>query len=181
MAALSTVLEAEVLLPPAYVVRREGNSFTLLVCPHLGGGGQSADSAGGEVSQLGGSASQGGVGQSARGGQSADSAGGVSQLGGGQSARGVSWGRGESAKIGQQNEYSLHGGQYASCIHTGGLSCFTCFHYCLVTKTDSKLSCSSHYHSYKSAFPEECIPNMDTGDINCCSPSAFVNSPTTFK
>ena len=27
------------LLPPAYVVRREGNSFTLLVCPHLGGGG----------------------------------------------------------------------------------------------------------------------------------------------
>ena len=25
------------LLPPAYVVRREGNSFTLLVCPHLGG------------------------------------------------------------------------------------------------------------------------------------------------
>ena len=25
-------------LPPAYVVRREGNSFTLLVCPHLGGG-----------------------------------------------------------------------------------------------------------------------------------------------
>ena len=27
-----------VLLPPAYVVRREGNSFTLFVCPHLGGG-----------------------------------------------------------------------------------------------------------------------------------------------
>ena len=26
-----------VLLPPAYVVRREGNSFTLFVCPHLGG------------------------------------------------------------------------------------------------------------------------------------------------
>ena len=25
------------LLPPAYVVRREGNSFTLFVCPHLGG------------------------------------------------------------------------------------------------------------------------------------------------
>ena len=24
-------------LPPAYVVRREGNSFTLLVCSHLGG------------------------------------------------------------------------------------------------------------------------------------------------
>ena len=26
-------------LPPAYVVRRESNSFTLLVCSHLGGGG----------------------------------------------------------------------------------------------------------------------------------------------
>ena len=25
------------ILPPAYVVRREGNSFTLFVCPHLGG------------------------------------------------------------------------------------------------------------------------------------------------
>ena len=66
--------------------------------------------------------------------------GGVSQLGGvsrgvGQSARGrgqpgglaggVSWGSaaGESAKIGQQNEYSLHGGRYASCFHAGGLSC----------------------------------------------------------
>ena len=30
---------------------------------------------------------------------------------------------GESAKIGQQNEYSLHGGRYASCVHAGGLSC----------------------------------------------------------
>ena len=47
-------------LPPAYVVRREGNSFTLLVCPHLGGG----------VSPAGG----GGSGQSRQGG-------GVSQLG----------------------------------------------------------------------------------------------------
>ena len=27
------------LLPSAYVVRREGNSFTLFVCPHRGGGG----------------------------------------------------------------------------------------------------------------------------------------------
>ena len=67
------------------------------------GGGQSADSARGA-----------GV------GQSADSAGGsVSQ--GGQSARGGQLGG--SAKIGQQNEYSLHGRQYASCVHAGGLSC----------------------------------------------------------
>ena len=54
-----------------------------------------------------------------RRGHSADSA-----RGGGS----VSWlsrgGGGGSAKIGQQNEYSLHGGQYASCVHAGGLSCF---------------------------------------------------------
>ena len=30
--------DGNLFLPPAYVVRREGNSFTLLVCPHLGGG-----------------------------------------------------------------------------------------------------------------------------------------------
>ena len=35
------------MLPPAYVVRREGNSFTLLVCPHLGGGGGQVSPAGG--------------------------------------------------------------------------------------------------------------------------------------
>ena len=76
----------ECLLPPAYVVRREGNSFTLLVCPHLGGRGSVLSPAGGWVSPAGG---------------------------------------GGSAKIGQQNEYSLHGGRYASCVHAGGLSCFT--------------------------------------------------------
>ena len=48
------------------------------------------------------------------------SAGGMGQSAGGRgSARG-----GGSAKIGQQNEYSLHGGQYASCVHAGGLSCY---------------------------------------------------------
>ena len=26
-------------------------------------------------------------------------------------------------QVGQQKEYSLHGGRYASCIHAGGLSC----------------------------------------------------------
>ena len=78
------------MLLPVYVVRWEGNSFTLLVCPHLGG-----------VSQL----TQPGRGGSASGG-------------GGQSAGG-------SAKIGQQNEYSLHGGRYASCVHAGGLSCLS--------------------------------------------------------
>ena len=74
-----------------------------------GGSGQS--SRGGQVS-LGGSVSWGGQVSPARGrGQVSPAGGWVSQPGG-------------SAKIGQQNEYSLHGGRYASCIHAGGLSCF---------------------------------------------------------
>ena len=80
------------------------------VCPLGGGGDQSAYSA------------RGG-GQSSWGGQS--SRGGSVQLGGGQSARGwvrsVTWVGGGSAKIGQQNEYSLHGGRYDSCVDAGGL------------------------------------------------------------
>ena len=67
-------------------------------------------SRGGSLSQRGGGGSAGGGGQLA---------GGVSQPGGGVSWRGV----GGSAKIGQQNEYSLHGRRYASCVHAGGLSC----------------------------------------------------------
>ena len=26
--------------------------------------------------------------------------------------------------VGQQKEYSIHGGRYASCVHAGGLSCY---------------------------------------------------------
>ena len=29
-------------------------------------------------------------------------------------------------QLGQQKEYSLHGGRYASCVHAGGLSCYIC-------------------------------------------------------
>ena len=33
------------------------------------------------------------------------------------------WGvPGTPPRVGQQKEYSLHGGRYASCVHTGGLS-----------------------------------------------------------
>ena len=92
------------LLPPAYVVRREGTVFTG-VCLSTGGRG---------VSQLT---------QRGRGSASQLSGGGVSQPEGVSPAGG-----GESAKIGQQNEYSLHGGgRYASCVHAGGLSCIFCF------------------------------------------------------
>ena len=139
------------LLPPAYVVRREGTVFTGVclstgggqVSP-AGGGVRSVQLAGGGVSpaggggvrsvQLGGqggvrSVQPGGVSQW-EGGQFSSAGGGVSQWGdqvsqargGGVSQRGGG-GRGLSAKIGQQNEYSLHGGRYASCVHAGGLSC----------------------------------------------------------
>ena len=32
---------------------------------------------------------------------------------------------GGGTRVGQQKEYSLHGGRYASCVHAGGLSCWT--------------------------------------------------------
>ena len=52
-------------------------------------------------------------------------------LPGGYPAGGVPcWGvpcRGGVTQLGQQKEYSLHGGQYASCVHAGGLSCLEYF------------------------------------------------------
>ena len=35
--------------------------------------------------------------------------------------------RGRGSQIGQQNDYSIHGGRYASCVHAGGLSCWKFF------------------------------------------------------
>ena len=91
-------------LPPAYVVRREGNVLTR-VCPSIclstGGGGGSVSllsPGGGVVSPAGGGVSPAGGGQS--------SWGGVSPAGGGQSAggwvRSVSWVGGGSARGGGQ-------------------------------------------------------------------------------
>ena len=34
---------------------------------------------------------------------------------------------GGGTQVGQQKEYSLHGGRYASCVHAGGLSCLYLF------------------------------------------------------
>ena len=42
------------LLPPAYIVRWEGNSFTLFVCPHQGGSGPAGGGGGGQVQPGGG-------------------------------------------------------------------------------------------------------------------------------
>ena len=35
---------------------------------------------------------------------------------------------GGGTQVGQQKEYSLHGGRYASCVHAGGLSCWLRFY-----------------------------------------------------
>ena len=104
------------LLPPAYVVPREGTVLTG-VCLSTGGGGVRSVQLGGgsQVSPAGGGGGQSawGVGQVSSWGGVRSVAGGVGQVSGG----------GGSAKIGQQKEYSLHGGRYASCVHAGGLSC----------------------------------------------------------
>ena len=100
------------LLPPAYVVRREGNSFTLYVSSHLGGGVRS-------VSQQGGVRMGGGLGP-AGGVRSVSWWGGgvrsVSQRGGGGGVR-------SSQRGGGGQHLAPSCGRYASCVHAGGLSC----------------------------------------------------------
>ena len=95
------VLKSEVFITAACVVRREGNSFTLFVCPHLGGG-------------RGGSATGG------RGG----SGGGVGQPGGeGWVSRGEGGsvgGRGGSATGGGVGQVQLLGGWVRSSCRGGG-------------------------------------------------------------
>ena len=73
------------------------------LCPHLGGGG-SVQLGGGQVSSAGGVRSF----QPGGGGQFSPAGGGVRSVQLGGSVTG-----GGGAKIGQQNEYSLHGRRYA--------------------------------------------------------------------
>ena len=117
-------------LPPAYVVRREGNVLTR-VCPSicLSTGGVSIShnalqhypechgAAGGVPCQVqlgGGYPVQGGTlpegGYPGRGGT----------LLGGTFPGGTLPG---GTQLGQHREYLLHGRRYASCVHAGGLSC----------------------------------------------------------
>ena len=112
-----------------------GQSRRGQVSPATGGGSGQSSWGGGQVSpagggggvrsvQPGGSVILGGV--SHPGGSVIP--GGSVMPGGGQSSQGHQSSQGGSAKIGQQNEYSLHGGRYASCVHAGGLSCYIYFY-----------------------------------------------------
>ena len=54
---------------------------------------------------------------------------------------------------GQQKEYSLHGGRYASCVHAGGLSCWQA----------TRCFCGNNYGRYKAMDETQC-----SGDANTC-------------
>ena len=89
------------LLPPVYVVRREGNVLTRVcpsVCPQGGGYPYPIQLCN--------------ITQNAMG----PWPGGVTLAGEGYPG----WG---GTQLGQHREYLLHGGRYASCVHAGGLSC----------------------------------------------------------
>ena len=132
-------------LPPAYVVRREGNVLTR-VCPSIclstGGGypypimlcniSQNA------MGQLGGGTLPGPAGGggtlAGRGGTLAVRGGTLAGRGGTLARRGTLAGGGGypgqgggGTQLGQHREYLLHGGRYASCVHAGGLSWFVMF------------------------------------------------------
>ena len=114
-------------LPPAYVVRREGNSFTLFVSSHpVGGGVPISHNALQHFPECHGAAGGGypAMGQPG-GGYPARSSRGGTLAGGGYPGWGVPWPRGvpcqRGTQLGQYREYLLHGGRYASCVHAGGL------------------------------------------------------------
>ena len=124
-------------LPPAYVVRREGNVLTR-VCPSIclstGGGVPISHNALQHFPECHGAA--GGGGYPARSSWGEGYPGGGSTLAGGYPPRGVPWPggypgqggvpwpgggtlAGGSTQLGQHREYLLHCGQYASCVHAG--------------------------------------------------------------
>ena len=140
------------LLPPAYVVRREGTVFTG-VCLSTGGGYRSPGTPPrGGYQSPGPGPPQGGVpgsGTPPGGGTKVrvpPPGGGGTRVrypppgggtrvrypprGGCRSPGTPPGGGGYLTRVGQQKEYSLHGGRYASCVHAGGLSCWWSFHTC---------------------------------------------------
>ena len=63
-------------------------------------------------------------------------------------------------QVGQQKEYSLHGGRYASCVHAGGLSCFKDKCYKCFLKTRTILAKSKHFP----IFPDHRAPWEENGN-----------------
>ena len=92
------------------------------VCPHLGEGGGVTPTSLGRVGGGGGTQAR-----SRQGGTPSSLGWG----GGGVVTPARSrWGGtlGTPPPLGQQKEYSLRGGRYASCVHAEGLSCHFCVH-----------------------------------------------------
>ena len=138
------------------------------VCPSINlsvhRGGQVQPAGGGVRSSWGGSGPAGEGGSGPAGGRVKSSQPGGGQVhlaGGGQVQPGGSGpaGGGGSAKIGQHREYLVHGGQYASCVHAGGLSCYLCrdfphFQLCVKTMCRGRLL---NVFSFAAAMSHELI------------------------
>ena len=122
-------------LPPAYVVRQEGNVLTH-VCPSIKlsvhGGIPISHNALQHFPECHGADTGGTLPGTASGGGTLPGPARGSTLPGGYPAGGLPWSGTPTppvrsgwggTQVGQQKEYSIHGGRYASCVHAGGLSC----------------------------------------------------------
>ena len=120
--------------------------------PARGGGGSGP--AGGVRSSWGGQVQLGGSGPA--GGRGQVQPGGVGQVQPG----GVRSSRGGSAKIGQHREYLLHGGQYASCVHAGGPSCYSSIGHRILTEL-RKNFLTDNYH--KTTYAQSELIDLPAG------------------
>ena len=73
-------------------------------------------------------------------------------------------------QLGQQKEYSLHGGRYASCVHAGGLSCFVLYFFL------NFLLGMSFISSYVLSVTCSESPAALTNESNVFSPSFLASS-----
>ena len=73
---------------------------------------------------------------------------------------------GGGTQVGQQKEYSLHGGRYASCVHAGGLSCFILILYGNRNTDPLELMATFQPYNRGYSFPQCIITNsvMRQGD-----------------
>ena len=64
---------------------------------------------------------------------------------------------GGGTQVGQQKEHSIHGGQYVSCVHAGGLSCL----FSLSKASDANIIIASYYCQL---LPVVCVcENFESG------------------